>query len=93
MKRTVAAYWDEVRRHYYITPSSYIDFIHTYATMLHETKEEFVFNRNRLLIGLTHLSDSETTVADMQEELTALGPKIEQQTKVSFFVTKFINVY
>jgi dynein heavy chain len=82
MKRTVAAYWDEVRRRYYVTPSTYIDFIHTYATMLHETKEEFVNSRNRLVVGLSRLSESETIVADMKEELTALGPKIELQTKV-----------
>ena len=38
-------FWKEVRRRYYITPSSYMELIRIYSRMLHEQKSEFMKNR------------------------------------------------
>lgn len=38
-------YWQEMRRHYYVTPSSYMEQIRLYARMLRDNKREFVSNR------------------------------------------------
>lgn len=38
-------YWQEVRRHYYATPSSYMELIRLYARMLRDNKREFISNR------------------------------------------------
>ncbi|XP_069117336.1 dynein axonemal heavy chain 6-like isoform X3 [Argopecten irradians] len=74
-------YWDEMRRHYYSTPSSYMEFIRLYSKMLRENKTEFVNNKNRLEVGLQKLSEANTSVGTMQEILVSLGPQIEEKQR------------
>ncbi|KAL3873017.1 hypothetical protein ACJMK2_036179 [Sinanodonta woodiana] len=74
-------YWAEMRRHYYSTPSSYMEFIKLYSRLLKENKTVFMDNKNRLLNGLFRLSEANTFVATMKEELVTLGPKIEEKQK------------
>ncbi|KAK3576323.1 hypothetical protein CHS0354_039732 [Potamilus streckersoni] len=74
-------YWAEMRRHYYSTPSSYMEFIKLYSKLLKENKTVFMDNKNRLLNGLFRLSEANTFVATMKEELVTLGPKIEEKQK------------
>jgi len=38
-------YWEEMRRHYYATPSSYMEFIRLYSKMLRENKRSFINNK------------------------------------------------
>ena len=38
-------YWQELRRHYYSTPCSYMDLIRTYSKLLKENKTEFMDNK------------------------------------------------
>ena len=77
-------YWQEVRRRFYATPSSYMELIRLYARMLRDNKREFVSNRQRLQVGLTTLSDANNMVGEMQEELICLGPEIVKKSKVCF---------
>ncbi|OWF46435.1 Dynein heavy chain 6, axonemal [Mizuhopecten yessoensis] len=74
-------YWEEMRRHYYSTPSSYMEFIRLYSKMLRENKTEFVNNKNRLEVGLLKLSEANTSVGTMQEILVSLGPQIEEKQR------------
>ncbi len=80
--KTTTQFWEEMRRRYYVTPSSYIELIRIYSKMLHEQKNDFLDNRNRLLVGLSKLSEAESLVGTMQEELVNLGPKIEEKARV-----------
>ena len=41
-------------------------------------------NRERLLIGLSRLSEANSLVGTMQEELKGLGPKITQKQQVGW---------
>ena len=41
-----------------------------------------VYFRHRLIVGLARLSEANALVGTMQEELVALGPKIEEKAKV-----------
>ncbi|XP_071080158.1 dynein axonemal heavy chain 6-like [Haliotis cracherodii] len=74
-------YWREMRRHYYSTPSSYMELIRLYAKMLRDNKREFMNNRDRLQIGLFKLSEANSLVGEMQDELVSLGPKIEEKAR------------
>lgn len=38
-------YWQEMKRRYYVTPSSYMELIRIYSTMLRDKKNEFLSNR------------------------------------------------
>ncbi|XP_023930267.1 dynein heavy chain 6, axonemal [Lingula anatina] len=74
-------FWEEMRRKYYTTPSSYMELIRVYSMMLRGNKKEFMDNRDRLLVGLSKLSEANSLVGTMQEELVTLGPKIEEKAK------------
>lgn len=74
-------FWQEMRRHYYTTPSSYMELIRIYSKLLRENKTIFLDNKNRLLVGLFKLSEANSLVGTMQEELVSIGPRIEQKQK------------
>ena len=42
-------FWNEIRRRYYTTPSSYLEFIKVYSSMLNTNNANFQKNRCRLL--------------------------------------------
>ena len=46
-------FWNEIRRRYYTTPSSYLEFIKVYSSMLNTNNANFQKNRCRLLLFLT----------------------------------------
>ncbi|XP_038073413.1 dynein heavy chain 6, axonemal-like isoform X3 [Patiria miniata] len=74
-------YYEEMRRHFYITPSSYLNLIQLYSNMLKEQKQRVMDSKNRLFIGLSKLSEANSLVDAMQEELVNLGPKIEEKAR------------
>ena len=75
-------FYDELRRRYYTTPTSYLEFVRLYLSKLNEKRAEISFNRERLCTGLQKLSDSNALVGTMKTELLQLGPKLEQKAKV-----------
>ncbi|KAL5008122.1 hypothetical protein ScPMuIL_013703 [Solemya velum] len=79
--KTAVQFLKEMRRHYYSTPSSYMEFIRVYSKTLKENKTEFANNKERLLVGLFKLSEANSLVGTMQDELVTLGPKIEEKQK------------
>ncbi|DBB17910.1 TPA: hypothetical protein ACH3X3_002922 [Trebouxia sp. C0006] len=69
------------RRHVYITPTSYLELIHSYKTLLNKKQNEVVTVKKRYEVGLEKLATTESSVADMQQELIALQPQLEVSTK------------
>ena len=84
VRQATKDFWEEMKRRYYVTPSSYMELIRIYSKMLKEKKTHFMDNRQRLLVGLSRLSEANSMVGTMQEELVALGPKIEEKRKASY---------
>ena len=74
-------FYDELRRRYYTTPTSYMVFVRLYLSKLNAKRAEISFNRERLCTGLQKLSDSNALVGTIQAELLQLGPKLEQKAK------------
>ncbi|PFX28824.1 Dynein heavy chain 1, axonemal [Stylophora pistillata] len=72
---------EEVRRRYYTTPTSYMEFVRLYLCKLNDKRAELSFNRDRLCTGLQKLSETNELVGTMQTELLQLGPKLEQKAK------------
>ncbi|XP_076842922.1 dynein axonemal heavy chain 3 [Brachyhypopomus gauderio] len=69
-------YYSELRRHNYVTPSSYLELILTFKTLLTSKRTEVDTFRNRYLVGLQKLDFAASQVAVMQQELTALQPEL-----------------
>ncbi|XP_041352994.1 dynein heavy chain 6, axonemal-like isoform X2 [Gigantopelta aegis] len=78
---TAERYWQEMRRRYYTTPSSYMELIKLYTRMLTGNKTELIKNKERLQVGLSKLSEANDLVGVMQEELVTLGPRIEEKAR------------
>ncbi|KAF4662797.1 hypothetical protein FOZ61_002166 [Perkinsus olseni] len=71
----------ELRRHYYATPTSYLELINTFKTLLDEKRGEVSAKRDRYLVGLEKLANTEQSVAGMQKELTDLQPQLVAKNK------------
>ncbi|RKP20476.1 dynein heavy chain 6, axonemal, partial [Rozella allomycis CSF55] len=74
-------FYQELRRRYYTTPTSYLELINLYTLMLSEKKRELVSNRDRLKNGLNKLQETNEIVAKMQIELENLKPELKQKAE------------
>ncbi|KAL2299010.1 hypothetical protein Nmel_014623 [Mimus melanotis] len=71
-----AGYYATLRRHNYVTPTSYVELILTFKTLLNRKREEVDMMRTRYLVGLEKLEFASSQVAGMQKELTDLQPEL-----------------
>ncbi|XP_035537407.1 dynein heavy chain 3, axonemal [Morone saxatilis] len=71
-------YLSRLRRHNYVTPTSYLELILTFKALLNSKRNEVDTARNRYIVGLQKLEFAASQVSVMQEELTALQPELIQ---------------
>ena len=69
-------YLVELRRHNYVTPTSYLELIHTFKQLLHRKQDELTTLRNRYLSGLDKLEFAAQEIGKMKEELMRLQPQL-----------------
>ncbi|XP_006900461.1 PREDICTED: dynein heavy chain 6, axonemal [Elephantulus edwardii] len=67
-------YYTELRRRYYTTPTSYLELINLYLSMLSDKKKQLVLAINRVKNGLTRLLETNELVDVMKLDLSALKP-------------------
>lgn len=73
--------YDEMRRYFYATPTSFLELISSYKTMLKNQQNEKESVRQKYANGLEKLERTEGEVTKMQEELEELKPKLIQAQK------------
>uniref|UniRef100_A0A7M5WS23 Dynein heavy chain 3, axonemal n=2 Tax=Clytia hemisphaerica TaxID=252671 RepID=A0A7M5WS23_9CNID len=69
-------YLDTLRRHNYVTPTSYLELIQTFKSLLFMKRDEISSLRNRYVVGLEKLEFAASQVSVMKDELIALQPKL-----------------
>uniref|UniRef100_A0A8C8W0I7 Dynein, axonemal, heavy chain 6 n=1 Tax=Peromyscus maniculatus bairdii TaxID=230844 RepID=A0A8C8W0I7_PERMB len=74
-------YYSELRRRYYTTPTSYLELINLYLTMLTEKRKQLVSARDRVKNGLTKLLETNELVDKMKLDLSALEPVLLQKSQ------------
>ncbi|KAJ0395885.1 hypothetical protein P43SY_002016 [Pythium insidiosum] len=84
MQESVSALTTEflqsLRRHYYVTPTSYLELIHTFKKLLQDKRIEVMTMKQRYDNGLTKLMETAESVEKMQRELEALQPMLKVAT-------------
>jgi dynein heavy chain len=60
----------EMGRHYYVTPTSYLELINTFKSLLHHQRHEVLELKTRYENGLTKLLDTASQVNAMQVRTT-----------------------
>ncbi|XP_066430422.1 dynein axonemal heavy chain 6 isoform X1 [Eleutherodactylus coqui] len=73
-------YYAELRRRYYTTPTSYLELINLYLSMLGEKSKQLVSARDRVKNGLSKLLETNNLVDKMKIELSALEPVLKQKS-------------
>ncbi|XP_073915702.1 dynein axonemal heavy chain 3 isoform X2 [Castor canadensis] len=81
VKKLSLDYYNTLRRHNYVTPTSYLELILTFKALLNSKRQEVDMMRNRYLTGLQKLDFASSQVAVMQVELTALQPQLIQTSE------------
>ncbi|KAJ1097170.1 hypothetical protein NDU88_002296 [Pleurodeles waltl] len=76
VKQLSDSYYETLRRHNYVTPTSYLELILTFKSLLHKKRQEVNTMKNRYLVGLEKLDFASSQVTVMQKELTALQPEL-----------------
>ncbi|XP_050419254.2 dynein axonemal heavy chain 7, partial [Patella vulgata] len=71
----------ELERHNYVTPTSYLELINTFKTLLDKKRGEVMKQKNRYEVGLEKLDSAASQVAVMQKELTDLQPQLVEASK------------
>ncbi|XP_048507335.1 dynein axonemal heavy chain 6 [Athalia rosae] len=70
-------FFNEVRRRYYTTPSSYLELLKLYASTLEAKKKKTLMTKDKISNGLRKLFETNETVADMKAQLLVLAPKLK----------------
>ncbi|XP_074661680.1 dynein axonemal heavy chain 6-like [Tubulanus polymorphus] len=73
-------FYTELKRRYYTTPTSYLELINLYLSMLGEKKKELIYARDRIKNGLQKLLETNELVASMEVELVALEPELKKKS-------------
>ena len=65
-------------RYYYVTPTSYLELMKTFKQLIDVQRGSVFERRARYANGLQKLQETEAQVEGMEEELTALQPKLKE---------------
>nr|CAH8829193.1 unnamed protein product [Trichobilharzia regenti] len=71
----------ELERHNYVTPTSYLELITTFMTLLSKKRTEVLTQKSRYEVGLEKLSSAAEEIGVMSKELQSLQPKLVQASK------------
>merc|ERR1719454_1249989 len=74
-------YRSEAKRHFYVTPSSYLELINSFTSMLKQQRKIVSQAKWRYDVGLEKIADAASQVAALQKELEDLQPILEKQAK------------
>ncbi|XP_013383060.1 dynein heavy chain 7, axonemal-like [Lingula anatina] len=72
---------NELERHNYVTPTSYLELINTFKELLNKKRDEVMKAKRRYEVGLEKLQSAASQVAVMQQELTDLQPQLVVASK------------
>ena len=89
--RVAGAFFAKLRRRTYVTPTSYLELLSTFKTLLRDRRAAVSSQRERYVTGLEKLESTGSAVADMQRQLEDLKPVLIQTTIDTDEMIKVVN--
>jgi dynein heavy chain len=74
-------YYDRLRRHNHVTPTSYLELLNTFASVISLKRDEVGTLQSRLQKGLDAMADATKEVTELQAQLKDMMPKLEVTQK------------
>ena len=74
-------YRDEMSRHNYVTPTSYLELLNIFSKIFGKKKDELVLAKKRTKTGLDKLLSTEKAVAKLRVELNEMLPLLDQAVR------------
>ncbi|XP_026707995.1 dynein heavy chain 7, axonemal [Athene cunicularia] len=74
-------YYAELQRRNYVTPTSYLELISTFKSLLEKKRTKMMKRKRRYEVGLEKLNSAASQVSSMQPELEALQPQLREASK------------
>uniref|UniRef100_A0A5K3EMK9 Dynein_AAA_lid domain-containing protein n=1 Tax=Mesocestoides corti TaxID=53468 RepID=A0A5K3EMK9_MESCO len=74
-------FFEELKRHYYTTPTSYLELLSVYRVMIDNRRNQLKTMQGKFKNGLDKIQETNDLVTHMEKDLTALRPKLEQKQK------------
>ncbi|KAI3386968.1 hypothetical protein SNEBB_010455 [Seison nebaliae] len=71
----------ETDRHNYVTPTSYLELISIFKSLVIKSRTSIITQKSRYEIGLEKLDNAAVMIGEMQVELTQLQPKLLEASK------------
>ncbi|CAH8560243.1 unnamed protein product [Schistosoma turkestanicum] len=81
VSKTAERFYNELKRHYYTTPTSYLELLGLYMTMLNKQIKELTDGRDKFRNGLNKILETNDLIAKMESELTAMRPTLEAKQR------------
>ncbi|XP_017121821.1 dynein heavy chain 6, axonemal [Drosophila elegans] len=73
-------FYKEMKRHYYTTPSSYLELLKLYQNLLKIKNMEIIAKRKRIANGLNKLLETNEVIAVMGKELEVMVPQLDEKS-------------
>eukprot|EP00928_Gymnodinium_smaydae_P068050 TRINITY_DN5109_c0_g7_i1.p1 TRINITY_DN5109_c0_g7~~TRINITY_DN5109_c0_g7_i1.p1 ORF type:complete len:4115 (+),score=1184.64 TRINITY_DN5109_c0_g7_i1:176-12520(+) len=77
-REAAEGFFDQLRRRTYMTPTSYLELLKLFTTLLGEKKGELQTKLNRYVIGGQTLTETKVVVDDLKEKIKIMQPNIEK---------------
>jgi len=80
-QKSAVRFLSELSRHFYVTPTSYLELISSFKRLLDSKRLEISTLRDKYKNGYNILIETEGKVGEMQEQLEAMKPQLIEKSK------------
>jgi dynein heavy chain len=81
VERKSVAFKDQLNRSNYVTPTSFLELLAAYTTILRSKRKTIAFSKNRLVGGLQVLEKAGIEIASLKDHIDKMAPELEVTKK------------
>ncbi len=85
------SFYDEHRRHNYVTPTSFLQLLSLYTAFLSEKRDQLATQIARYRNGITKLNATNQLVADLRQDLINLQPVLKKSSEEAAELLQFLE--